>query len=116
MYEDLRELSDENTWSDVRQAATAIVYKHSTRCPTSWNAMREVEQFLQQTKDIPVFLVNVVTHRSLSQRIAEDLDVRHESPQAILLRSGEVAEHTSHRRITAALLTEWASAASDWSD
>jgi len=66
-----------------------------------------VERFLERGTGVPVYLVDVIQNRSLSQQIAKDLDVRHESPQAILMRSGEVLKHASHRHITAQLLDSW---------
>jgi bacillithiol system protein YtxJ len=107
MSEDLREVLDDHALNEVREAPLAILYKHSTRCPTSWGAKREIERFVQQKPDVPVYIVDVVEHRSLSRQLAEELGVRHESPQAILMRSGEVVEHASHRQITVRLLAEW---------
>jgi bacillithiol system protein YtxJ len=113
MSDDLREVLDQDAWNDVRRVDKAILYKHSTRCPISWGSKREVERFVEQTPDIPVFLVDVVKHRSLSQQIARDLDVRHESPQAILMLKGEAAKHASHRQITVQLLADWAGETTD---
>jgi bacillithiol system protein YtxJ len=107
MLEDLRELREERTLDEVKESDVAILYKHSTRCPTSWSAKREVERFLERSSGTPVYIVDVVKDRSLSRWIAEVLDVRHESPQAILLRSGQVITHVSHRQITEKLLQEW---------
>jgi bacillithiol system protein YtxJ len=111
MSGNLREVDDENVLNELRAAETAILYKHSTRCPTSWNAKREVDRFLERRPDAPVYLIDVVSNRALSQRVAEMFGVKHESPQAILLRSGEVVDHVSHRHITAQLLESWLIAA-----
>jgi bacillithiol system protein YtxJ len=111
MSEDLRELSDERTLEEVKGNEVAILYKHSTRCPTSWSAKRQVERFLDRSTGTPVYVVDVIQNRSLSMQIAEDLGVKHESPQAILLCSGEVKEHASHRHITVHLLNDWVTAA-----
>jgi bacillithiol system protein YtxJ len=44
----------------------------------------------------------VVQHsRSVSNAIAERTGIRHESPQAILLKGGEVVYHASHYDVTA---------------
>ena len=109
MSEDLRELNDERTLEEVRGNEVAILYKHSTRCPTSWSAKRQVERFLDLSTGTPVYVVDVIQNRSLSKQIAEDLGVKHESPQAILMRSGEVIAHVSHRQITVQLLEDWIS-------
>lgn len=110
MSEDLREVRDEKTLEEARAAEVAILYKHSPRCPMSWSAKRQVGRFVEEKPEIPVYIIDVVQHRALSQRVAELLGVKHESPQAILLRFGEVVEHASHGRLTVQLLDEWVTA------
>ena len=46
----------------------------------------------------------VQTHRPVSDAAAERLGLRHETPQAILVRDGKVIWNASHFRITAAHL------------
>ena len=53
-------------------------------------------------------MVKVIENRSLSRRIAEETEVRHESPQVLLLDQGQVIMHTSHGQITKKRLTQWA--------
>ena len=113
MSETMRNLAEEGVLDEVMQAELAVIYKHSPVCPVSWGAQREVTRFIKQNSDTPVYIVNVVQDRSLSRQLADDLGVRHESPQAILMQSGEATKHASHREITAQLLEGWtASAAS----
>lgn len=79
----------------------ALVFKHSTRCPVSTAAHREVAEFRRRHPDAPVYVVHVVEQRSLSKAVAERTGVRHESPQAIVLASGAVAWSDSHEGVTA---------------
>jgi bacillithiol system protein YtxJ len=51
--------------------------------------------------------VNVVRSREASDKIASELDVRHESPQAILVDQGEVVWHGSHGSIDADAILEY---------
>ena len=44
--------------------------------------------------------------RSLSDLVARETGIRHESPQVILLRNGEAVWNTSHHGITAESLRE----------
>ena len=55
---------------------------------------------------IPVFLVDVLSQRPLSQNIAASLGIRHESPQAIVLRRGAPLWHASHYDVTADALAK----------
>jgi bacillithiol system protein YtxJ len=53
---------------------------------------------------VPVYLVDVIAQRLLSRDIAARLGIRHESPQAIVLRNGAAAWHASHYAVTAEAL------------
>jgi bacillithiol system protein YtxJ len=72
-----------------------LLFKHSTTCPISdAGAAGEVA------------LVVVQTARPLSNEIAERTGVRHESPQAIVLRAGKPVWTASHYDITAAAVEQ----------
>ena len=47
-------------------------------------------------------MVTVQTHRNVSNAVATRLGVRHETPQALLVRNGQVIWAASHFRVTAA--------------
>jgi bacillithiol system protein YtxJ len=78
----------------------AIIFKHSTQCPVSSAAYREVESFLTAHPDAPVHLLLVIEDRRVSNFFAERCQVRHESPQLIMLKEGRVVWHDSHYGIT----------------
>ena len=80
----------------VLRAPVALVYKHSTRCPISSVAHREVQQLVRERPDAPVWIVDVIVQRALSREVAERTGVVHESPQAILLVDGEPVYDASH--------------------
>jgi len=82
----------------------ALVFKHSTRCPVSSAAWREVAAFRREHPDAPVYVVHVVEQRALSNAFAARTGVRHESPQAVLLEAGRAAWHGSHEGVTAEAL------------
>jgi bacillithiol system protein YtxJ len=89
----------------------ALVYKHSPICPVSTRAAREIERFEREHPEVPVYRVDVVGDRAVSQAIAARLGVRHESPQAILLREGTPVWHESHGGVTATAVAGAAAAA-----
>ncbi|HEX6629598.1 MAG TPA: bacillithiol system redox-active protein YtxJ [Gemmatimonadaceae bacterium] len=88
------------------QAPVALLYKHSETCPISAMALREVAHVATAYPELPVFVVDVQAQRGLARGIAARLDIRHESPQAILLRAGEPVWHASHFRVTAQAVDE----------
>ncbi len=88
-----------------------LLYKHSPRCGVSLVAAEEVESFAREQPGLPVFQLDVVRQRPLSQELARLLRIDHASPQVILIRGGEPVWHTSHQRIRVQNLTEHLEAA-----
>ncbi|WP_110932239.1 bacillithiol system redox-active protein YtxJ [Paenibacillus bouchesdurhonensis] len=83
-----------------------LLFKHSTRCPISSGAHREVEAYLSQSPNEAVTygVIYVVEDRGVSNAAAERLGVKHESPQAILVKNEQAVWHTSHSDITSEAL------------
>lgn len=73
-----------------------VLFKHSTTCPISAGVYQEISN-----ADADVNLVVVQRARDVSAAIAEKTGVRHESPQAIVLKNGAVVYHASHYDVTA---------------
>jgi len=86
------------------QEEVTLLYKHSTRCPISMMAHREVQEFREAHPDVPVYLVDVNLRRDVSRYLAERTGIDHHSPQAILLHRGEAAWHGSHLDVSAQAL------------
>jgi len=84
----------------------AVIYKHSPRCMICRRAIGEVEDFARSRSDIPVYRIDVLEQRELSDRVARELDVRHESPQVIVLRDGRPRWSASHGAVTAEALSQ----------
>ncbi len=83
------------------QDAPVLLFKHSTTCPISAHAYREMQR-LDVGPARHIHLVVVQSARPVSNEIARRTGVRHESPQAIVLSRGEAAWTASHYDITAA--------------
>ena len=72
-----------------------IIFKHSTRCAVSSMAKTRLERNEQpQTADF--YFLDLIKYRSLSNKIAEDFAVTHESPQVLLIKSTECVYEESH--------------------
>jgi bacillithiol system protein YtxJ len=85
---------------------SVLIFKHSTQCPISAQAYEEFQRFTRSAGDIACGLVLVIEDRSLSNAISQRLELRHESPQAIVVKNGRVTWHASHWSITADSLLE----------
>ena len=75
-----------------------LLFKHSTRCSISAMALNRLERKWSETKMHPYFL-DLIAHRDISNSIATDFGIQHESPQALLIKNGTVVFHTSHMGI-----------------
>jgi bacillithiol system protein YtxJ len=90
----------------AKENSTFLFFKNSTTCPISHAAYEEFENFTADQNTIPCFYLNVQEARPLSNHIAETYNVKHESPQALLFKNGEVAWNASHWKITYSSLQE----------
>ncbi len=73
--------------------------KHSIACPISARGQKEFVG-LEGTDDLPLYTVVVQYARDVSNQIAETLGVRHETPQALIVKDGEAVYHASHYDIS----------------
>ena len=79
-----------------------LLFKHSHACGTSAEALDELVAHLNaSTADVDYAMVTVQTHRSVSTAVSDRLGIRHETPQALLIRDGRVVWSASHFRVTA---------------
>ena len=84
-----------------------LLFKHSHTCGTSAEALDELVAHLnERPADASYAMVTVQTHRDVSNAVARRLGVRHETPQALLVRRGRVVWSASHFRVTATALKE----------
>jgi bacillithiol system protein YtxJ len=86
--------------------AVAVIYKHSPRCGSCIAALDEVRRFADAQPDVPVYQVEVLTQRPLSNAIAERLGVRHASPQVIVVSDWRAVWSATHWNVTAQALAE----------
>jgi len=101
-----RELTSLEQWQQVLDHSTekpAVVLKHSTTCPVSANALEEYEEYLagQPSAAVDYYMVKVIETRPVSNQIAEDLGIKHASPQILYFKNKEAVWNTSHWSVTA---------------
>jgi bacillithiol system protein YtxJ len=80
------------------------VFKHSTRCGTSSMAKNRVER--DWNFDFPIYFLDLIKYRSLSNLIAERSGIDHESPQLIVFKNGKAVYDASHNGIIIQALKE----------
>lgn len=98
-FRPLDSIADWNDALEHSKQTPVLVFKHSATCSISAKANKEVAT-LSTEADLPIFRVVVQDNRSVSDEIAESLNVRHETPQAILIRDENAIFDTSHLNVT----------------
>lgn len=87
-----------------------IIFKHSTRCSISSVAKNRLERSLQP-EELDFHYLDLIKFRPISAKIAEDFNVYHESPQILVIKSGECIYDESHSAIDMKEIVEQAQAA-----
>lgn len=86
---------------------TIGIFKHSTRCGISRMVLKNFEKQYSDNENVKLYFLDLVKYREVSNAVADELSVRHESPQFILLKNEEVVYHASHQDIEAEKLEEF---------
>jgi len=114
----VRELLTLDDWRACLEASAegpVFVFKHSTTCPISAAAHREVGRYLEQAASaVSLFhLVKVIESRPVSNAIATELGITHQSPQIILVKNRHALWSASHGAVRAGAIADaFAAAAS----
>jgi bacillithiol system protein YtxJ len=89
---------------EVSKRKPVMLFKHSTTCPISANIFEEISEV-----DSTIFLITIQKSRNISDEIEKITGIKHESPQAIILKDGKSVYHASHYDITAETLKTYLS-------
>ena len=73
-----------------------LVFKHSTPCSVSSWVWRNLKKEWDSQIKKPVYFLDLLKKRDISNTIAHRLNMRHESPQLLWVKNGEAAFHASH--------------------
>ncbi|MFM7766407.1 MAG: bacillithiol system redox-active protein YtxJ [Bacteroidota bacterium] len=98
-------ISSESELADLfSKNETTILFKHSERCSVSRMAKRSFEADYDGAT--PVYLVNVIEERPISNLIAQLTHITHQSPQVLVIKGGQCIYHASHDHIIAEEVTK----------
>jgi bacillithiol system protein YtxJ len=82
--------------------AGVLILKHSTRCSVSFFAKKNLESSWNISADkLPTYYLDLIKHRDVSNQLAEIFEVRHESPQLLLINNGDCSYSAAHSEISA---------------
>ena len=96
MYKTITDVDTILSESDNKKV---FVLKHSNICGMSSDAKREVDKLLSNNNDIDVYLVIVQNQRNISLELADKLEVKHESPQFLIIKNKKPESVLNHYEI-----------------
>jgi bacillithiol system protein YtxJ len=96
---DSKQLNDIIKHSNSSSIRAVLVFKHSTRCSISSMALNRVESKWKDDETIPVYFLDLIQFRHISNEIAQSYNVEHQSPQVLLIKNGTCIYNESHSSI-----------------
>ena len=78
--------------------APVLIFKHSSRCNISRTTLDRLERNWKEEElpDVRLYFLDLLTYRNISDRIAADFQVDHESPQVMIIRDEKATYDESH--------------------
>jgi bacillithiol system protein YtxJ len=84
-----------------------LIYKHSSRCSVCFFAKKQIEDIPEDLREqVDLHFIDVISWREVSNTIAKEFSIKHESPQLLVLCDGEVVWSGSHRSIQSDTITD----------
>lgn len=96
---DLNSMEQLNEIVKESQEIPVAIFKHSTRCAISSMAKSRLERNWDMGESVKMYYLDLIRYRDISNQIAGQFNVEHQSPQIILIKNGEVVYHDSHSGI-----------------
>lgn len=84
-----------------------LIFKHSTRCIISKMALKQFEKEYDFADQMDLYLLDLLQNRDISNQIATNYDIQHQSPQLILIQNSKAIYNVSHENIEASTLKNY---------
>jgi bacillithiol system protein YtxJ len=96
------QLTDATQLQEIKEKSKAkpqVIFKHSTRCSISSMAKGRLERSTPP-HEADFYYLDLITYRSISNKVAEEFKVYHESPQVLVIKNGQCTYDESHASIS----------------
>lgn len=91
----------------ISHQTPCVIFKHSTRCSISSIAQHRLKiDWPWEETELRTFHVDVIESRAVSDAVARQFGVDHESPQVLVIVDGRCVHHSSHLDISISDLEE----------
>lgn len=102
-------LNSEQQFNEIieasKQGKGVLIYKHSTRCFISSMALRRLSGL--NTESFTAYYLDLLEHRSVSNAVAQEFGVVHQSPQLLWIVDGKCIASTSHEGVGVEIVESW---------
>lgn len=87
---------------NISQQTACIIFKHSTTCSISAIAKHRVKDYTDsKSNGFKLYYLDLLAFRNVSNFISEFFEIRHESPQVLIIKDGKCIYNESHLSISA---------------
>jgi bacillithiol system protein YtxJ len=98
--ESLATLDEITSNSFLSENKAIAIFKHSTHCPVSSAAKSRLELSWKFEDELPIYYLDLIEYREVSNEIANQFNVTHQSPQLVVIKDGKCIYHASHISIS----------------
>ncbi len=83
-----------------------LIFKHSTRCSVSRMVLKQFENEFDLHEKMDCYFLDLLEYRAISNEIATQFNVEHQSPQILVIKNGVCVYNASHESINANYLKQ----------
>lgn len=97
-WQTLNQASQLAVLAEESKTQPIVIFKHSTICSISSTAKTRLERQWEDAglETVKPYYLDLISFRPVSNEIADLFQVRHESPQLLLIQNGVCTYHASH--------------------
>jgi monothiol bacilliredoxin len=97
----LEDASQLDVINEESKSVKVMILKHSTRCSISSMALNRIESNWKDSdsKHVKPYYLDLIAHRDISNLIAQQYGVEHQSPQVLIISNGKCIYNASHNNI-----------------
>ena len=108
-FTDLTDINQIDEIEELSRTAVrgVLIFKHSTRCAISSMALNRFTRGWDLGEEqLPVYYLDLIRYRHVSDQVSERFGVVHQSPQVLLIKNGICVYHASHNAISPSRVVE----------
>ncbi len=102
------QLAEIDELSNKPHLVGVLIFKHSTRCSVSHFVYKGfLREWRYENEEFPVYFLDLLKHRDVSNEIASRYQVIHQSPQILFIKNGACAGNASHSSVSVKQVEDW---------